>query len=119
MLQKFSEHRLVTALSMIALALILGGFVWAFLELRIVAASSAGTSLILHFNDIDGITSVGGLGTIWFMGAFGVLVAIMNFFVALEFDARDQFLGKFLASLTLVFAVLLFIAFAAIISVNV
>jgi hypothetical protein len=42
----------------------------------------------------------------------------MNFFIALEFDARDRFLGKFTAVMTLVFATLLFIAFAAIINVN-
>ena len=43
---------------------------------------------------------------------------IVNFFLALELEARDWFLGKIVAAATLVLSVLIFIAFAAIISVN-
>ena len=41
-----------------------------------------------------------------------------NFFVALELEARDKVLGKVTAGLTLVMAILLFLGFVAILSVN-
>ncbi len=98
-----------------ALAFVVGGFAWAFFALR-----AAGTdSLILHFNSVQGITNVGGLGFVAFIAVLALLVVLMNFAVAREFTARDRFFGKFLAVMTLVFAILLFLAFAAIISVNV
>jgi len=119
--KKLFDHRLITTLCAIALAFVLGGCLWAFFELQGVG-SAAGNSLILHFNDLSGITQIGGIAIIIFMGIFGVLVTFMNFFIALEFDSRPakgRFFGRFLAAMTVVFAVLLFIAFAAIINVNV
>jgi len=98
-----------------ALGFVVGGFVWAYVVLRGITA----TPLILHFNDTDGITSVGGMGTLAFMGVFGVVMVLMNGALALALDARDRFFGKFLAAMSLVFGVLLFAAFAAIINANV
>lgn len=121
MIKKLSAHRLITALYTIALTFVLGGCIWACAAL----AGISGNPLILHFNDLDGITQVGGLAVIIFMGIFGALVVLMNFAIALEFadrpsgSAHGQFFAKFLAAITLAFAVLLFIAFAAIINVNV
>lgn len=121
MIKKFSTHRLITILSTVALAFVLGGCLWAVGEL----SGISGNPLILHFNDLTGITQVGGLMTIIFMGAFGSLVVVMNAAIALEFadrpgaGAHGQFFGRFLVSMTLAFAVLLFIAFAAIINVNI
>jgi hypothetical protein len=114
MTQKIFEHWIVSALCGVALLFVLGGFFWTYFSLR-----ATGGPFILHFNDIGGITSVGGLGSLVFMGVFGVIVVLMNFAIALEFDSKDKFFGKFLAATTLVFAVLLFIAFIAILSVNV
>ncbi len=113
--QKFKEHRTVVLLSAIAMVFILGGCVWSLSALGGVT----GNPLILHWNETDGIKRVGGVGMVAFMGGFGALAALMNFFIAIEFDARGRFLGKWLAAMTLAFAVLLFIAFAAIINVNV
>jgi hypothetical protein len=119
--KKFSDHRLITALYTIALAFVIGGCVWACVEL----GGITGNPLILHFNDLIGITQVGGLAPIIFMGVFGILVVLMNAAIAFEFAdrpgaaAHGQFFGRFLAALTLAFAVLLFIAFAAIINANV
>ena len=52
------------------------------------------------------------------MGFLGVAVVFMNFFLATDLEDRDWFLGKFTAAATLGFAALIFIGFAAIISVN-
>ena len=114
MLAKIIRAKAVSVLCFLSFLFVLGGSLWADLALRGVANAP----LILHFNDIDGITSVGSLATIIFIGLLGLAIVIMNFFIALEFDARDRFLGKFTAVLTLIFAILLFIAFAAIINVN-
>ena len=114
MIKKILQSRVVAALSFVSVAFVLGGFVWAYTSL---STSGAGP-FILHFNDMDGITSVGGLGVIVFMGVFGLAATVMNFFIALEFEVRDRFLGKIMAAATLVFSVLLFIAFAAILNVN-
>lgn len=114
MMKKIIRAKVVSILSLTAFLFVLGGFLWADLALRGVANAP----LILHFDDIQGITSVGPLGTIIFVGSLGLAIVIMNFFIALEFDARDRFLGKLTAVTTLIFAILLFIAFAAIINVN-
>ncbi|HVO28894.1 MAG TPA: hypothetical protein VMT81_02860 [Candidatus Paceibacterota bacterium] len=108
------NHRVVTALCAVALLFVLGGWVWA-----LAALAGIRGLLVLHFSDIAGITAIGGLGPVVFMGAFGALVVVMDFFLAREFDARDRVTGKFLAAMTLVFAILLFMAFAAIINANV
>lgn len=114
MFKKILKYKLVSTLSLVSVLFILGGFAWAYFTLRAIG----GGPFILHFNDIEGITSVGGLGTIVFAGVFGIIAVIMNFFIALEFEERDRFLGKFLAVMTLLFGILLFIAFVAILSVN-
>lgn len=116
-LKKFFNENFIIISCSAAIAFVLGGFVWAFFALRL----AGGETFILHFSDLNGITNVGGLGGIVFMGAFGLLVVLINFAIAREFAGRDRagFFGKFIATLTLLFAVLLFLAFAAIINVNV
>jgi hypothetical protein len=114
MVKKFIRHKEVSILSLSAFILSAGGFAWAYFALRGVV----GTPLILHFDDISGVTAIGGLGTLVFVGCFGVIVTLVDFLIALELDARDRFLGKLVAALTLMFAILLFIAFVAIINVN-
>ena len=114
MIKKIVRYRVVAALSFASIAFVVGGFLWAYFALR----SSGAGPYILHFNDMEGITSVGGLADIVFMGVLGAAATVMNLFVALEFEARDRFLGKIVAGATLIFAVLLFIAFASILNVN-
>ena len=109
------KHKLISIFGALSLTFVLGGLLWAYFALRGIT----NTPLILHFNTSDGITQVGGLGTLVFWGLFGIVACIMNSFVALEFDRRNHLFGKFLASLTLMFAALLFIAFATIINANV
>lgn len=114
MVKKILRHKVVSGFFLTSLSLVLGGSLWAYFSLRGVS----GVPLILHFDDIGGITSVGSLGTLVFMGVFGIIVVMLNFFIALEFEERDRFLGKAAAAVTFIFALLLFIAFAAIINVN-
>ncbi len=110
----FKAHRAIVAMCAAALALVAGGFVWALATLR---AAGPGP-FILHFNDITGITQVGTAGELAFAGVFAAVLVVVNFAVALELDARDRVLGKLLAAVTLLAAVLLFMACAAIMNVN-
>jgi len=114
MLKRIQKHRIVSIVSGAAVLFTLGGFFWAYFALRAVGSGP----FILHFNDIDGITQVGGLSSLVFMGFFGLVVTLMNFAIALELEEKDGFLGKITAVATLGFAILLFIAFAAILNVN-
>jgi hypothetical protein len=116
MFKKLLHHKFVGILSVASFLLSLTGFIWAYCALRIVSA--AGQPLILHFNDIRGITQVGGVGLIVFMGVFGMVVTVADGCIALAFDERDAAFGKLIAVLTFIFAALLFIGFASIISVN-
>lgn len=119
MWRKIIRARAVSAISLAAMCFAAGGWIWAYVALRHAAGTAGqGTPLILHFNDLSGITAVGGIGTITFMGILGVAVVTLNSLVALELSGRDRFLAKLAAVATLVFAALLFVAFAAIISVN-
>jgi hypothetical protein len=115
MFKKILSHKFVALLSLVSCLLSLGGFIWAYFALRNAASTAP---LILHFNDIRGITQVGGLGLVVFVGVFGIVVAIANTFIVFAFDERDVVFGKLIAVVTLVFSVLLFVGFASIISVN-
>lgn len=114
MIKKILRHRAVSLISLASFLFVGGGFVWAYVALDKIM----GSPLILHFDDIEGITSVGGLGSLVFMGALGLVIVLMNFAIALELEERDRFLGGMMTGITFVFAVLLFISFAAIINVN-
>ncbi len=115
MIKKIIQHRIVATLSASAIAFVIGGFAWIMIAINRLDASGP---FILHFNDMAGITSVGDLSVIVFMGIFGIVATVMSFFVSLELDERDPFLGKIMAGGGLIFAILLFIAFASILNVN-
>jgi hypothetical protein len=108
------QHRMVSLVFLASLALTAGGFIWA------LAALHAGASgpLILHFNDMAGITNVGGFESLIPMGILGIAIVIVNFFVALSLEKWDGVLGKIVAAMTFIMAILLFLAFTAIIKVN-
>ncbi len=107
------RHRLVAGAFGISLALAAGGWLWAWLALR-----NAEQTLILHFNNRSGINLVGGAGDLAGFGTLALVVVAVNFILALALEDRGWFLGKLLAAATLAFAVLIFIGFTAIISVN-
>lgn len=113
MFEKIKKYKLVSGLLAVSFGLVLAGFLWAMLSL-----TRENGLLTLHFNDLQKITAVGGTGLVVFMGIFGIIAVLLNSCLALEFEGRNPFFGKLTAVLTLVFAVLLFISFAAILSVN-
>ncbi|HEX4103901.1 MAG TPA: hypothetical protein VHZ04_00250 [Candidatus Paceibacterota bacterium] len=113
-MKKILRHKTVSLVSLGSFLLVAGGCAWAWVALRGVA----GSPLILHFDDIGGITAVGGPGSLVFMGVLGIVVVLMNFAISLELEERNPLLGKIVAGVTFIFAALLFIAFAAIINVN-
>ena len=114
MIERIKKYRLVSLLSLASFVFTAGGFLWAIVALE----GAASGPFILHFNDMDGITSIGSFGSIVAMGILGIIIVIINFFVALNLEARDKVLGKIIAAMTLAMAILLFLAFAAIIKVN-
>jgi hypothetical protein len=114
MLSHFLKYKFVSIVSAISILFALGGFLWAYFALHALGSGP----LILHFEDIDGITAIGGLSQIVFMGVFGIVVTVIDGLIALEFESRNAFWGKLVAVMTLLFAILLFIGFASIISVN-
>jgi len=108
------KHKAVGAACLGATVITLGGFLWAYFALR----NTGGGSLVLHFNDMNGVTEIGNLWGIISMGILGIAIMVVNFFIAIELEERDHFLGKIVAVASFFFAVLLFIAFAAILSMN-
>lgn len=74
-------------------------------------------TLVLHFTK-SGIDQFGSFWQLQGYGLIGLVVVIMNYFIAIELEERDWFWGKFVAGVTLGLAILLFVAFRAIISVN-
>jgi len=114
MIKKIKHHRLISLFFLVSLVLVVGGFSWAIAALTAAASGP----IILHFNDMAGITSVGGFGDLVLMGILGIVIVVIDFFIALGLAERDGVLGKVVATTTLIMAVLLFLAFAAIIKVN-
>ncbi len=115
MFAKMLKHRMISAIFFASLIVAAGGYCWAWLALRNVGAAGP---LILHFNDLEGITAVGSSGVLHFAGIFGIAAVLVNYALALELEERDPVLGKVAAGATFAFAVLLFAAFVAIIGVN-
>lgn len=111
MREKMLRHKVVSGLFLLSFLLAAGGAAWAY-----VALSGVKGPLIIGFN--GGSIHVGDLGHLMAVGVTAAIVVVWNFIVGLELDARDRFLGKLLAAATLALAFLIFIAFAAIISVN-
>lgn len=118
------KHRVITGLFAAAFAFVVGGFVWALVAIDMRTSGGTGGAIgsirriILHFNDIDGITRIGGIENLWYAGVFAMIAVGINYAIALELDVRDRIMGKIMAAVTLVAAILLFIACTAILSVN-
>lgn len=108
----FSQKRLV-AVFVLSFLFVVGGLAWCFFALR----GSSGP-LILHFNDILGISQIGSLYDLLGVGALGAVMVVVNFILSAEAHKRSREISWLMAGATIFFSVLLFIGFAAIISVN-
>ncbi|OGY99933.1 MAG: hypothetical protein A3B13_01975 [Candidatus Liptonbacteria bacterium RIFCSPLOWO2_01_FULL_45_15] len=111
--KKILEHKIVSLVFLFGFILVIGGWLKAYIALREVSQP-----LILHFNNAVGINQIGNLGDLAAVGIFGLVALVLDFFVSIELDERDQFLGKMTAAAGLFLAILIFIGFSAIISVN-
>jgi len=114
MIKKILNHKTIAITSLVSLVLVIGGFFWLLFALRALGIGP----FILNFNDIQGITRTGGIGDVVTMGILAVLIVLINFFLAMELADRDRVLGKMVAGITLAGAILLFIAFVAILNAN-
>ena len=74
--------------------------------------------LILHFTNAAGILQVGPISELMKFGVWGLVIAFVNFSLAYALAERDLFIARFIAGATFFFAILIFLGFAAIISVN-
>lgn len=90
-----------------------GGWFWAW-----SALSGIHSPLILHFSDYTGINQIGGMADIHGLGATGAVMIFLNFILARTLRPKEPRWAKLLSGATLFLAVLLFMALAAIISVN-
>ncbi|MDO8536789.1 MAG: hypothetical protein Q7R94_00915 [bacterium] len=112
MWKKVVKFRSISFIFLTSFLLIAGGCLWAYIVLH-----NSSVPLILHFNDM-GINQIGSFWEILWIGITGIVMAIINFGIALELEERDWFWGKVLAAGTLLLGVLIFAGLAAIISVN-
>ncbi len=112
------RHNAVVGMGAAAIAFIAGGFGWALIALGAFQVGLSGRPVILHFNELSGITRIGTAADLLAAGVFALVAAAAGIAVAFELDRRDRVLGKLAAAVVLAAAVLLFIACAAIISVN-
>lgn len=110
---KILRRRAVSAVFAISFVLVVSGFIWAYFSLR-----SLKTPFILHFSSLTGIDRIGTMQDVAAFGIFGMCLTIVNAAIGIALEPRDDFLAKVIALATLVMAVLLFILFAVIISVN-
>ena len=113
MYKKIAANKLLSVIFLISFLLLSVAILWASFAMR----GSSGP-LILHFDNISGITVIGNFVTLLLFGATGIIISVLNFFIALEFEARDWFWGKLMAAATLVLAFLIFVGFMSIIAVN-
>ncbi len=113
MIKKILKFRTTSLIFLTSLLFVLGATLWAYFTLRNLAGL-----IILHFNNFSGITQIGDVSNLVLAGIGAMAVVIINFFIALELEERDKFLGQLAAAATILFSLLTFIGFAAIISVN-
>lgn len=112
-MEKILKHKIVSLVFLLGFLLVIGGWIKAYIALRNISQP-----LIVHFNNAVGINQIGNLNDLAAVGIFGLAALGIDFFISLELDERDSFLGKITASAGLFLAILIFIGFSAIISVN-
>ncbi|MBI2889099.1 MAG: hypothetical protein HYY10_04210 [Candidatus Liptonbacteria bacterium] len=107
------QHKVPVALLGASVVLPIAGMVWAYFALR-----GINQPLIVHFTEHTGITEVGTLSYVLFLGAFWAFASFVNIAIGIPLLKRDAFLGYFLTGASFCLSILIFIWFAAIIHVN-
>ncbi len=113
MLHKILKSKLISFLFFASILFVLGALGWAYSALRSIPGP-----IVVRFNNASGITELGGFLNLASVAATGIVIVVINFFLALELRERDRFLGTIIAASTLLMSALIFIGFAAIIAVN-
>jgi hypothetical protein len=107
------KHKLLVAFFSLSLILVVGGGLWAWGALRHISQP-----LILHFNDKVGINQTGTVFDLLKVSAVGLVATLVNTLISAALVEREKFFSFFVAGGTLLINILIFIGFAAIISVN-
>lgn len=113
MLKTLARFKITSAAFFTSLALVLSGWLWAYFSLK-----NLPSPYILRFVSNLGVTQLGDIKDISAVGVVAVISVLLNFMIAFELETKAKFLAKLLSFSTLTFAALIFIGFAAIISVN-
>jgi hypothetical protein len=92
---------------------VLGGWLRTWLALRGIQSP-----LILHFSDYTGINQIGGMAQVHGLGITGAVIVGLNLLLARALQEHESRWARILAGATLFVSILLFMALAAIISVN-
>ncbi len=111
--KKIFEYRVYNLALCAAAVLVLGGWLWAFLALKDIKQD-----IIINFESLEKINSVGSFADLSKVGFFGLIVTFLNFLIATELEKRDRFWGRFTAGAMVFIGALIFIYFVAIIFVN-
>lgn len=110
---KFKRHRDLGLISGAGIVFSLAGYAWLFWKLN-----SFGQTIVMHFNNLEGINQYGRLEQLLWLGGFGLILNFINLILTMELADRDMLLAKIVAGANIFLGILLFIAFAAIIGVN-
>ncbi len=113
MFKDIFKSRFNNLIGIVSLVLVLGGVIWSYLALRVID-----TPIIIQYSSFSGINRVGYIGDLVKVGIFGIVVIFVNFLISGELHKRNSFLGRLGGIFTLFLSILIFIYFAAIISVN-
>lgn len=112
-MKRFHSHPVITALFIGSLAVAAGTALWAHLVFRNIAGP-----IVVHFNGREGITRIGTVADLDRMLAFEVALIAANALVAFGLPDKEALVRATVAGATIAMSLLIFIGFAAIISVN-
>jgi hypothetical protein len=108
------KNKDVFVLNYVAISISLVSFFFVFFNL----INLFNRSLVVHFDDINGVTKMGNFTDIILIAVTGIIVTVLNFFISIEVEKKDKFLARIISIVSILFAVLLFIAFTAILTMN-
>lgn len=113
MFKNIVKFKFINLAYLVSLFLASGGWIWSY-----AALGGNGELLVIRFNNLVGISQIGSFSDLSAVGAISLIVIVINFFISRELAKNEEFLSKLLAFATVLFSALIFIGFAAIISVN-